>query len=49
VVELIADRDLRERVGAAARAHVVAERSFPGAAGLWAVVLRELARVPAAA
>jgi hypothetical protein len=49
VVELIADRDLRERVGAAARAHVVAERSFPGSAVQWAEVLREFAHVPAAA
>jgi glycosyltransferase involved in cell wall biosynthesis len=49
LLELIADPGLRERVGAAARAHVVAERSFPGAAATWTEVLREFARVPAAA
>ena len=41
--ELVADRALRERVGAAARAHVTEHRSAQAAAVAWAEVLRDVA------
>jgi glycosyltransferase involved in cell wall biosynthesis len=45
--ELVADADLRERVGAAAHAYVAEHRSAQVAAQSWADVLRELAPVTA--
>jgi glycosyltransferase involved in cell wall biosynthesis len=47
--ELVADRELRERVGAAAHAHVTEHRSAQVAAGSWADVLYEVATAPLAA
>ena len=47
--ELVADRELRERVGAAAHEHVVEHRTVQVAAQSWAQVLREVARQPLAA
>ena len=47
--ELVADRDLRDRVGAAAREYVVEHRTAQVAAQSWAQVLREVAREPALA
>jgi glycosyltransferase involved in cell wall biosynthesis len=41
--ELVADRELRDRVGAAAKAHVVEHRSAQVAAEQWAQVLRSVA------
>jgi glycosyltransferase involved in cell wall biosynthesis len=41
--ELVADAALRERVGAAAHAHLREHRSAPVAAAAWASVLREVA------
>jgi glycosyltransferase involved in cell wall biosynthesis len=49
LIKLVDDRDLRERVGAAAKAHVVANRSAQVAAQRWAEVLREVAPAPAIA
>jgi hypothetical protein len=47
--ELVADRDLRDRVGAAARAYVTEHRTVQVAAQSWAEVLREAVREPLAA
>jgi glycosyltransferase involved in cell wall biosynthesis len=47
--ELVADRGLRERVGAAAREHVVEHRSAHVAAQSWAEVLRAAVAAPLAA
>jgi glycosyltransferase involved in cell wall biosynthesis len=47
--ELVADRGLRERVGAAAHAHVLEHRTAQVAAQRWADVLREAERSPLAA
>ena len=47
--ELVADRDLRDRVGAAARDYVVEHRSAQVAAQSWEHVLREVVREPALA
>jgi glycosyltransferase involved in cell wall biosynthesis len=45
--EVVADRELRERVGAAAHAHVRAHRTAEVAAGAWADVLHAVSPVPA--
>ena len=47
--ELVADRELRERVGAAAREHVAGHRTIQVAAERWADVLREAVAAPIAA
>ena len=47
--ELVADRELRERVGAAAHAHVAEHRTVQVAAQRWAEVLREVVPAPIAA
>jgi len=47
--ELVADPGLRERVGAAAHAHVSSNRTAQIAARQWAEVLREVAAAPVAA
>jgi glycosyltransferase involved in cell wall biosynthesis len=47
--ELVADRELRERVGAAAHEHVVEHRTAQVAAQSWAEVLREVVPAPLAA
>jgi glycosyltransferase involved in cell wall biosynthesis len=47
--ELVADRDLRERVGAAAREYVTEHRTVQVAAQSWAQVLRAVVREPLAA
>jgi hypothetical protein len=44
--ELVADRDLREQVGAAAREYVTEHRTVQVAAQSWAEVLREAVRKP---
>jgi glycosyltransferase involved in cell wall biosynthesis len=49
LLTLIDDRDLRERVGAAAKAHVVEHRSAQVAAESWATLLREVAPAAIAA
>jgi glycosyltransferase involved in cell wall biosynthesis len=49
LLTLIDDRDLRERVGAAAKAHVVEHRSAQVAAESWAALLREVAPAAIAA
>jgi glycosyltransferase involved in cell wall biosynthesis len=49
LIKLVDDRELRERVGAAAKAHIVANRSAQVAAQRWAEVLREVAPAPAVA
>jgi glycosyltransferase involved in cell wall biosynthesis len=47
LLELVADRDLRERVGAAAKAHVYEHRNARVAAQQWVEVLRTVAPVTA--
>jgi glycosyltransferase involved in cell wall biosynthesis len=47
--ELVADRALRERVGAAAHEYVAEHRSIQVAAQSWARVLRDAAQLPVAA
>jgi glycosyltransferase involved in cell wall biosynthesis len=47
LIELVADRDLRERVGAAAKAHVYEHRNARVAAQQWVEVLRTVAPVTA--
>ena len=49
LIQLVDDRELRERVGAAAKAHVIEHRSAQVAAERWAEVLREVAPAPAVA
>jgi glycosyltransferase involved in cell wall biosynthesis len=49
LLELVGDRELRERVGAAAKAHVVEHRSAQAAARQWAALLNEVAQAPIAA
>ena len=47
--ELVADADLRERVGRAAHEYVIEHRAIEVAAQSWAEVLREVAAAPVAA
>ncbi len=49
LIKLVDDRELRERVGAAAKAHVIENRSAQVAAQRWAEMLREVAPAPAVA
>lgn len=49
LIKLVDDRELRERVGAAAKAHVIENRSAQVAAQRWAEVLREVAPAAVAA
>jgi glycosyltransferase involved in cell wall biosynthesis len=47
LIALIEDRELRERIGAQARAHVTEHRRVQVTAERWRDVLLEFARVPA--
>ena len=49
LIRLVDDRELRERVGAAAKAHIIEHRSAQVAAKSWAAVLREVAPAALAA
>jgi glycosyltransferase involved in cell wall biosynthesis len=49
LLRLVDDRELRERVGAAAKAHIIEHRSAQVAAQSWAAVLRQVAPAAIAA